>query len=311
MFDQNAPLLFIIGMIISASRRTDIPAFYPEWLMGRLKSGFVDVVNPFNPNQQRRVDLEPESVDAIIFWTRNASPLLKHLPLMDEMGYRYYFLYTITGYPKILEENLPPLQSAIGTFKRLSDSIGPERIIWRYDPIVISSITDPDYHRRNFENIARALSHHTGRVVVSFVNMYKKVRRRLQAISKESAVGFRDPEAGEIEALSRDLATIAASNALEIQSCAEDPDFSQSGIKPGKCVDNYLLNSSFHTNLPYRKDPHQRKACLCTASVDIGAYDTCGYRCVYCYANSSFERAAAKLKGMDKHSNTLYNCGRR
>jgi hypothetical protein len=311
LFDQNAPLFFIIGMIISASRRTDIPAFYSGWLMGRLKSGFADVVNPFNPNQQRRVDLGPESVDVIVFWTRNARPLLKHLPLMDEMGYGYYFLYTITGYPKVLEENLPPLQSAIGTFKRLSDSVGPERVIWRYDPTIISSITDPDYHKRNFENIARSLSHHTRRVIISFVDMYKKVERRLRKISENHGIDFLNVETQLVTDLSSDLRKIAVSNDLEIQSCAESTDFSAAGIRPGKCIDNDLMNSSFNLNLPYRKDTHQRKACLCTASVDIGAYDTCGYRCVYCYANSSFERAAAKLKGMDKHSNTLYNYGRR
>ena len=292
-------------MIISASRRTDIPAFYSEWLMRRLHAGFVDVVNPYNPSKHRRVDLRPESVDAIVFWTRNARPMLKYLPEMDRAGYRYYFLYTITGYPKELEENLPPMQNAIDTFQRLSGAVGPERVIWRYDPIIISSVTD--YHRDNFEKIAAALSGHTGRVIVSFVDMYKKVERRLMRISGNDGISFTSPESQQIINLSNDLKMIADSYGLEIRSCAEEIDLVSSGIRSGKCIDNDLLNSYFDMNIPYRKDPNQRKACRCTASVDIGAYDTCGYRCVYCYANSSFEKAAANLKAMDIDSESLYH----
>jgi DNA repair photolyase len=294
-------------MIISASRRTDIPAFYSDWFMRRLRAGFVDVVNPFNFHQIRPVDLKPESVDAIVFWTRNARPMLKYLPEMDRAGYRYYFLYTITGYPKELEENLPPIQNAIDTFQRLSEAVGPQRVIWRYDPIVISSITGPDYHRENFEKIAAALSGHTGRVIVSFVDMYKKVERRLKRISENDGISFTSPESQQIINLSNDLKMTADSCGLEIRSCAEEIDLVSSGIKPGKCIDDDLINSSFGLNFPYRKDPHQRKACRCTASVDIGAYDNCGYRCVYCYANSSFEKAAANLKAMDIDSESLYH----
>jgi DNA repair photolyase len=298
-------------MIVSASRRTDIPAFYSEWLARRLRAGYVDVANPFNPRQHRRVDLRPESVDAIVFWTRNARPLLKYLPEIDRTGYRYYFLYTITGYPKELEENLPPLQSAVETFKRLSDTIGLDQVVWRYDPIIISSISGPDYHRRNFEKIAATLSGHTGRVIVSFLDMYRKVERRLRKISENHGVDFPNLESQQITDLSNDLKKIAESNDLDTQSCAENTDLSASEIRPGKCIDNDLMNLSFNLNLPYRKDPHQRKACLCTASADIGAYETCGYRCVYCYATSSFEKAAASLKAMDQNSESLYNMKRR
>lgn len=298
-------------MIISASRRTDIPAFYSRWLMNRLKGGYVDVVNPFNPNQVRRVDLIPEAVHAIVFWTRNARPILKYLSEIDRAGYRYYFLYTITGYPKELEENLPSPKVAIRTFKELSDSIGPKRVICRYDPIILSSITDRDYHRHNFERIAGALSGYTTRVIISFVDIYRKVRRKLRKLSDEKKVEWYDIGSQEGVELAAELKEIAESLGLGIRSCAEEIDLTAAGIIPGKCIDNELLNLLFDLKLPYKKDPHQRKSCLCTRSVDIGAYDTCGYRCIYCYANSSFERGKANLKGMDNDSISLYNHNRR
>ena len=137
--------------------------------------------------------------------------------------------------------------------------------------------------------------------------MYKKVERRLERISGNDGISFTSPESQQIINLSNDLKMIADSYGLEIRSCAEEIDLVSSGIRSGKCIDNDLLNSYFDMNIPYRKDPNQRKACRCTASVDIGAYDTCGYRCVYCYANSSFEKAAANLKAMDIDSESLYH----
>jgi hypothetical protein len=293
-------------MIISASRRTDIPAFYSRWFFNRLKAKYVDVANPFNPNQVRRVNLKPEDVDAIVFWTRNSRPILKYLSEIDRLGYGYYFLYTITGYPKELEENLPSLEAAIRTFKELSNRIGPKRVIWRYDPIILSSITDREYHRHNFERIASGLSGHTKRVIISFVDIYKKVRRKIRKLSDEKGIEWYDIESQNAAKLAADLKEIAGSHGFEIQSCAEDIDLSSSGIIPGKCIDNELINVLFDLNLPYKKDPHQRKRCLCTRSVDIGAYDTCGYRCVYCYANSSFEKAAVSLRNLDANSSSLY-----
>jgi DNA repair photolyase len=283
-------------MLISASRRTDIPAFYSRWLMNRLEAGFADVVNPFNPPQVRRVDLRPESVDAIIFWTRNPRPLIKILEEIDSRGFKYYFLYTITGYPRVLEENLPSLETSIETFQRLSDRIGPEYVIWRYDPIVLTSFTNADFHRRNFERICGQLSGYTRIVIVSFVDLYKKVRPRLAPLLLDNITD------DDLLLLARDLAGIAGSYGLKIRSCAEEIDLASAGVKPGKCIDDGLASRLKRHPITYEKDPNQRRCCRCTRSVDIGAYQTCGYRCLYCYANSSFEVSAQNMKHVTEDS---------
>ena len=295
-------------MIVSVSRRTDVPAFYSNWLMHRLKDGFVDVVNPFDPRKVRRVDLRPEAVDAFIFWTRNPGPLFRYFKSIDSMGYKYYFLYTITGYPKVLEENLPPFRKAVETFKKLSEAVGPEKVIWRYDPIVFSPFTDREFHEKNFKKIAADLSGHTKRVIISFIDLYKKVRIRLKKLSSDKGITWLELSPDLCLEVASDLKQIAEAYNLEVKSCAEDNDLSSAGLKPGKCIDSDLLNRLFNLNIRYKKDPSQRKLCLCAQSVDIGAYNTCGYRCIYCYANSSFERSAANLRNIRPDSVSLsYN----
>ncbi len=290
-------------MVISASRRTDIPAFYSRWLMQRLRERFVDIVNPFNPAQRRRVDLGPDNIDAIVFWSRFPAPLIRYLPEIDRLGYRYYFLYTITGYPEEIEPNLPSIDRTIDIFKKLSDRIGPEKVIWRYDPIVASSITDYDYHRRNFEQIAKMLKGATNVVKISFLDFYKKTERRLRKLSDESGIEWirSEPPLTFMTTLCR----IARSYGITMQSCSEETDLSSAGISPGSCIDYDLINRLFSTALDYQKDPSQRKACLCGRSVDIGAYNTCGFRCVYCYATSYFETAAKNLRNIDSASLSL------
>jgi hypothetical protein len=284
-------------MIISASRRTDIPAFYSRWLMNRLHDRFVDIVNPFNPAQRRRIDLSPAAVDAIAFWTRFPAPLLEYLPQIDRLGYPYYFLYTITGYPKPIEPNSPSLDRSINILKRLSDRIGGDKVIWRYDPIVLSSITGLDFHYRNFESIAKRLSGATRTVKISFLDFYKKTERRLRKLSGESGIEW--IKSGPPIAFMKILREIAGSRGMAMQSCSEEIDLSSAGISPGSCIDYELINKLFSSNLVYQKDPSQRKACRCGRSVDIGAYNTCGFRCFYCYAISSFETAARNLKDMN------------
>ena len=140
-------------MIISASRRTDIPAFYSEWFVNRLQEGYCLVPNPFNPRQVSRISLVPESVDAIVFWSKNPAPMLPFLPMVEDLSYRFYFLFTVNDYPKALEPGLPPLVERISTFVELSQRIGPRCVIWRYDPIILSNRTDASYHRKTFENL--------------------------------------------------------------------------------------------------------------------------------------------------------------
>ena len=169
-------------MIISASRRTDIPAFYSKWFMNRIKDGYVLVQNPYNTKQIRKVFLTPFQVDAIVFWTRNAKPLIPYLDDLDKLGYNYYFQYTITGYKRELERFTPSPQKAIETFIELSDKIGKEKVIWRYDPIILSDYSNYNEHLRLFEKISNMLENKTDKVVISFADPYKKITNNLKNI---------------------------------------------------------------------------------------------------------------------------------
>jgi hypothetical protein len=267
-------------MIVSASRRSDIPAFYSAWFMEHLRRGEITVKNPFRPAQEKRVSLKKQDVDAFIFWSRDPRPLMKHLDEIEKNGYAYYFLITDTGYPRFLEPHTPGTEEAVIFFKELARRIGRRRLVWRYDPVMFTAGTEFDFHIRNFSSLARLLSPFAFRVIVSFFDPYAKVQRRLlkEGIEAGKATG----SLGQQTDLLARFAAIAAGSGLEIQSCAEAA--SGAGVHPGKCIDEELLNELFGLNLAYRKDPSQRKLCLCQQSVDIGSYGTCRHGCLYCYA---------------------------
>jgi len=267
-------------MIVSVSRRCDIPAFAGDRFMERLRAGEVDVANPFRPGPGRRISLKREDVDAFVFWSRDPRPFLRNLAEIEGRGFPYYFLITLTGYPRILEPEVPPAAEAARFFHALAERIGRRRVIWRYDPVIFSEQTSFDFHVSNFSNLARQLSSSTARVIVSFFDPYPKLERRLLpiGIEFEKASGSTEQQS---ELLAR-LASIATSFGLEIQSCAEAA--LAAGVPPGKCIDEKLLNELFGLNLSYRKDPGQRKLCLCRLSVDIGSYGNCRHGCLYCYA---------------------------
>ena len=291
-------------MIISASRRTDIPAFYARWFMRRIAEGFVVVRNPRNARQFRRIELDPECVDALIFWTRNSAPLMTGLRELDALGYRYLFHYTITGYPRALEPHVPELAQAIRQFGALSEQIGPGRLAWRYDPILFSNLTPPDDQLHRFAAIARQLAGQTQRVVISLCDLYAKSCRNLDAIP---GLIYQDPGArpGELAPFLRALAEIAQRHGMTIHSCAETQDFSAFGIAPGKCIDEQWLGAEFGLQLAGRKDPGQRPACRCIPSVDIGQYHSCLHGCVYCYATGSLAVARQQQLRHDPDSPLL------
>ncbi|WP_368232807.1 DUF1848 domain-containing protein [Aeromonas sp. s3] len=284
-------------MILSASRRTDIPAFYTPWFMNRIRAGFLLVRNPFNAHQISRISLLPSEVDAIVFWTRNPQMLMTHLDELDSLGYRYYFQYTITGYPKLLEHSVPRPHRAIATFSELSDRIGKDRVIWRYDPILLSNIVDLDEHKRLFKKIASMLEGKTSRVVISFADLYKKTERNLDVISE---LEYKDilHEQQSVLDLSSYMSEVASAHGMEIESCAEGLDLSQVGVSHGKCIDDALLMKLFGISLSERKDSGQRAECGCIRSVDIGVYNTCLHGCSYCYATYS---QSSVLKNKAKH----------
>lgn len=275
-------------MIISASRRTDIPAFYSKWFMERIKEGYYIKVNPFNSKQKKVVSLNPEDVDCIVFWTKNPKPMMKHLRELDELGYRYYFQYTLNDYPKPLEPRLPHLNSRLEIFRELSDCIGPEKVIWRFDPIIYSSITPIPYLIDKFSFIAKQLNGYTSRVVISFVDMYGKTKNKFKKIENEHGIEFfnlqADSNKREFHKLVSTLSTISRENHLQIFSCAEKVKLDAYGIKHGACIDHQLIRDIFHTDIHVKKDPNQRTECLCSVSEEMGSYDTCKFNCTYCYA---------------------------
>lgn len=280
-------------MIISASRRTDIPALYPRWFMNRIREGYALVQNPFNAGMMLRVDLTPGNVDAIVFWTRNAAPMLAHLDELDDRGLRYYFQYTLTAYPRILEPRLPSPSKAVATFKELSRAVGPDKVVWRFDPIVVSGITPQDWICSNFEALARELQGFTRRVVISFADFYTKVARNLRRTTAATGITFRDAheEPEMLLRIASRLADAAHRRGMRISACAEGLDLSNIGIEKGKCVSDELISSLFDIDVTARKDRYQRKACGCVESKDIGRYDTCTHGCVYCYADGGGEAA--------------------
>lgn len=279
-------------MIISASRRTDIPAFYAEWFINRIRAGFCTVPNPFNRAQVSSVSLLPEDVDAIVFWTRNPRPLFPYLNELDERGYRCYFQYTILDNPREIDPKSPPADAAIRAFCELSDRIGPLRVIWRYDPIVLSDKTGVDFHVRAYQQIAQALSGQTRRSVISVMDHYTKARGRLGSLSRQGYTLFPTAQVSDVlPQLIPPLVSAAAQAAMEIVSCAEDLDLACFGVRPGKCVDDGYIKSVFGIDVTGKKDPSQRKACGCVVSKDIGMYDSCLFGCQYCYATQSFDLA--------------------
>lgn len=295
-------------MIISASRRTDIPAFYSEWFINRIKSGFLLTRNPFNANQVKRVSLLPDDVDAIVFWTRNPKKLLPHLEYLDQLGLRYYFQYTITGYSKTLETNtLYPLK-AIDIFKELSVKIGKEKVIWRYDPIILSNVTPIPEHLRLFEKIASLLSGYTNQVVISFADLYKKTETNLDKVDGLEYSDILHNEK-ELNNLCAGLKEIAEKYKMDITTCAEEVNLKSTGIEHGKCIDDRLIESIFDIKVTNSKDQGQRSECGCVKSIDIGMYNSCLHGCIYCYATYQKNGALENYKKHDPESPFLIGSG--
>lgn len=280
-------------MILSVSRRTDIPAFYWEWFLNRVQAGFVDVRNPMNIHRVSRIDIRPEVVDCIVFWTKNAGNIIPHLDQLKD--YKYYFQYTINPYNKLIEENVPLKKYVVENFRLLSEIIGPNRIIWRYDPILLTDMIDVDYHLRYFEELAKRLKGHTNRCVISFVDLYKKT------VSNTRELMMKEPTDMEMHFLAHNLSSIAKDYGMEIVSCSESIDLDFDGVRHGCCIDRNLIEEIVGYKIDVKKDKNQRRECGCVESVDLGAYNTCLHACKYCYANFN----NMKVQTLSKKHNPL------
>jgi hypothetical protein len=277
-------------MVVSVSRRCDIPRFQFKWFMGRVEAGFVNVPNPYNARQIKRVSLIPavegmkpeDGVDLFVFWTREPKNILAKTDELTERGFLFYVMVTLTGYPDILEPFMVPTPKVLATIKKLAQKIGPERVIWRYDPIIFTDITDEAFHRANFNSLAQELAGSVRRVIISLYDEYRETKKRIEL--RESKGELRMIDIGDgLPGLLADLAKSAEAAGMEIQSCAEKEDYSSLGIKPGACIDAALINKLFGLEMG-GKDKNQRPCCLCCKSVDIGAYGICAAHCLYCYA---------------------------
>lgn len=265
-------------MIISASRRTDIPTYYSEWFMNRIREGYALARNPMNAHQVSRISLSPEVVDGIVFWTKNPAPMLDKLPQLKD--FMYYFQFTLNAYEQDVEAGVPLKHKYIvPTFQRLSEMIGPERVVWRYDPILVSDKYTFDYHVKYFELLAKKLASYTQKCTISFLDMYVKTERNVAGLNIQ-------PWTLELQdAMAKSLAEIAHSYGLELETCAEGIELEKYGIKHAHCIDGELFAKLLGCPLKVGKDKNQRKECGCVDSVDIGAYNTCRNGCRYCYAN--------------------------
>lgn len=262
-------------LIVSASRRTDIPAFHMEWMLSRLRAGFADVANPRNPKQVRRVELSRESVGCLVFWSKNPAPLLARIGELEAFGIPFGVLFTLNAYGTDLEPGVPPLEERLATCLALSRRIGPEKLVWRYDPIAISEQYDAAFHRSRFTELSVHLAGTVNRCIVSFLDFYART------IRNTAGLGLRDPSGTEKNTLAHELEAIGRNSGLRLESCAE----AGLPLPPAACINAHWIREICGRELETRKDPGQRPLCNCVRSIDIGANNTCPHLCRYCYAN--------------------------
>ena len=287
-------------MILSVSRRTDIPNYYSEWFINRIKEGFLYVKNPMNAHQISRINLSPDIVDCIVFWTKN--PINMTDKLDDLKDYQYYFQITLTGYGRDVEPGLPDKNKVlIPAFKELSERIGKKRTIWRYDPILINDKYTKAYHYRAFDKISDELRDYTEKVVISFVDLYAKTQRNTAGLQIENTGN------DEMREIAGRLSEIAHEKGLQIESCAEAIDLESVGVAHGHCIDKSLIEELIGCPIKGSKDKNQRPECGCMESIEVGTYNTCRNGCKYCYANYNNEKVISQCHLYDPKSPLL--CG--
>ncbi len=299
-------------MIISASYRTDIPAFYGDWFLRRVAAGSALFRNPFG-GVMVEVSLRSEHVDGIVFWTRNFGPLMDHFAPIQNRNWPFIIQYTLTGYPRILESSVIDEETATAQVRALAGKFGKRVAVWRYDPIVITDYTDEQWHRQTFGRLARCLQGCVDEVVVSFVEPYQKTRRNLNRMMAATGVVWRQLPDDEKLALLRDLAPIAVENGMTLTLCAQPglvkaqrtgTDSTERYISPARCIDVYRLSDVAGRPIT-AKQKGNRPGCLCAQSRDIGVYDTCPHGCVYCYAVQDRKRAKVAFSRHDPSSPML------
>ena len=282
-------------MILSASRRTDIPALYGEWLVNRLAAGEVLIPQPYRAHHATRLLFSPETVDVLVLWSKNPAPFFTALDRVENLGYKnLVFQYTITAFDAPWEPHLPPLKQRVQTFSQLAWRLGPARVDWRFDPILLDSERTPAWYGARFQKLCEELASCTTRCILSFADLYPHQGHLFQEASQ-----------AQMEETVCRLGEIAQRFGLPLFTCAEAGDFTAWGIRPGACLDQKRLESVMGCSLKTRKDPGQRPACGCVESVDLGVYNTCIHGCAYCYATRSVSQAKRRYASHDPRSPLL------
>ena len=282
-------------MILHTGLRTDIPAFYSEWFANRLKEGFVMVRNPYNPIQVTKYNINPDVVDVLSFCTKNPAPFLPYMEFIREYG--QYWYVTITPYGKEIEPNVPDKELVMESFKELSKQVGIDSIGWRYDPIFIYENYTVDRHIRDFEHMAATLSGYTNTCVISFIDMYKKVLRNFPEVKEV-------PKTTQIE-LAREFVRIGKRYGMTIKSCAEGDFLEPYGVDCSGCMTVSVFEKAIDCSLNVPKKKGARSECACLLGCDIGAYNTCGHLCRYCYANYDMATVRENMRRHNPNSPLL------
>lgn len=290
-------------MIISASYKTDIPTFYGEWFINRLRAGYCKVVNPYG-RQIYRVSLLRQHVQGIVFWTKNLGPFLPRLLEVRERGFPFVVQYSINAYPRTLEFSVVDAKRSIEHMKLLAGEYGPDTAVWRYDPVVFSSVTPRSYHLENFERLARAMQGCTDEVTISFAQIYKKTRRNMDWAAGEFGFSWEDPSDEAKHDLVHDLAACARSFGMALTVCSQER-FVGGDVAEARCIDTGRLSIVAGSPvLAPRKG--NRPECACAEARDIGEYDTCPHGCVYCYAVRNRPLAQSRFRQHDPNGEFLF-----
>lgn len=286
-------------MIISASRRTDIPSYYSDWFFNRLKEGYVYTRNPMNIHKISDIPLTLDVVDGIVLWTKNPTPMLNKIHMLKD--YPYYFQFTVNSYGSDIEPNIPLKSDVIiPTFQQLSTEIGKEKIVWRYDPIFLNKKYTMEYHKKYFEMMCDRLSDYTEKCTISFLDLYRNTQRN---IAEQGVIPLNNSQMIEI---AESFSLIAKEHGIYIDTCAEKIDLEKYGVKHAHCIDKERFERIGGYKLNVKKDKNQRIECGCIDSIDIGAYNTCKNGCIYCYANYSQKTVSKNSISHDPNSPLLF-----
>jgi hypothetical protein len=299
--------------IISASRETDIPALYSEWLMNRLRAGYAKWVNPYNPQQTQCVSFE--NARTIVFWSKNPRPLMRYLPEIEERGLKYYFTFTLNDYEaEQLEPGIPSIDERMETFISLSRLLGKERVIWRFDPLILTQRLGVEGLLGKIRRVGDKIAPYAGKLVFAYIVV---AYRKVQSNSRLAGIEYSEFDADTKVQMAAGIADLCRGWGIPAASCAEALDLSSLGIEHNKCIDGDLILKITDDNPTIRallakvpEDPGQRTGCRCVPSKEIGAYDTCIHGCVYCYAVRAREKAVRRFEEHDPTSEYLFTPAR-